>query len=313
MMKRPYMMYLAGLLLFGSNGIVASHISLSSYQIVMLRTMIGNGLLLMLFLLLGQKFTFYNKKKAFVFLLISGISTGISWIFLYEAYVQIGVGIASLLYYCGPVIVMALSPVLFHERLTLPKTAGFALVLCGVLLINGQSAGGVNSWGLFCGAMSAVMYAGMIIFNKKASDITGMENALLQIAISFGTVAVYTVCKSGLELPIQAGDWKWIWMLGLVNTGVGCFLYFSSLGKLPVQTVSICGYLEPLSAVVLSVTLLREAMTPTQAAGAVCILGGALMGECIKSKRKTKEPARESLVLGSSARFVRRVTYQGRK
>ena len=78
MMKRPYMMYLAGLLLFGSNGIVASHISLSSYQIVMLRTMIGSGLLLMLFLLLGQKFTFYNKKKAFIFLLISGISTGIA-------------------------------------------------------------------------------------------------------------------------------------------------------------------------------------------------------------------------------------------
>lgn len=313
-MRRPYVMYMMGLLLFGSNGIVASHISLSSYQIVMLRTMIGSGLLLLLFLLSGQRFTFYNKKKDFVFLLISGISTGISWIFLYEAYVQIGVGIASLLYYCGPVIVMALSPVLFQEKLTLPKIIGFGIVVCGVLLINGQSADGVNPWGLFCGAMAAVLYAGMIIFNKKAKSITGMENALLQIAISFATVAVYTMYKSGLALPIQQGDGKWIWMLGLINTGVGCFLYFSSIGKLPVQTVSICGYLEPLSAVLMSAVLLGEVMTPVQVLGAVCILGGALLGECVKSKQKKREPVRTTTLLGSPARFMHyRVPYQNRK
>lgn len=67
MMKRPYVMYMMGLLLFGSNGIVASHISLSSYQIVMLRTMIGSALLLVLLFLTGQKFTFYKKKKDSMF------------------------------------------------------------------------------------------------------------------------------------------------------------------------------------------------------------------------------------------------------
>lgn len=44
---------------------------------------------------------------------------GISWLFLFEAYRRIGVSIASLGYYCGPVIVMALTPVMFHEKLTL--------------------------------------------------------------------------------------------------------------------------------------------------------------------------------------------------
>ena len=41
---------------------------------------------------------------------------GISWLFLFEAYRRIGVSIASLGYYCGPVIVMALAPVMFHEK-----------------------------------------------------------------------------------------------------------------------------------------------------------------------------------------------------
>ena len=44
-MKQSYFKYIFGLLLFGSNGIVASYITLSSYEIVLLRTLIGSFLL----------------------------------------------------------------------------------------------------------------------------------------------------------------------------------------------------------------------------------------------------------------------------
>ena len=66
---------------------------------------------------------------------------GLSWMFLYEAYQQIGVSLSSLLYYCGPVIVMMLSPMLFHEKLTKPKVIGFAVVIVGVFLVNGNAMG----------------------------------------------------------------------------------------------------------------------------------------------------------------------------
>lgn len=120
-MKRSYMKYFAALLLFGFNGIVASFIELSSYEIVLLRTFIGNVLLIALFFLTRNKLTFYQYKNDSLFLLLSGIAMGTSWMFLYEAYAQIGVSIASLCYYCGPVIVMALSPLLFREKLTASK------------------------------------------------------------------------------------------------------------------------------------------------------------------------------------------------
>ncbi len=59
---------------------------------------------------------------------------------LYEAYQQIGWERHRFLCYCGPVIVMALAPILFHEKLTLHKCLGFLVVLVGVFLINGQAA-----------------------------------------------------------------------------------------------------------------------------------------------------------------------------
>lgn len=138
-MKKSYIKYLISLLLFGANGIVASFIDMNSYEIVFFRTLLGSFLLLLIFLAGRGKFTFYKYKRQFFCLAISGISMGASWMLLYEAYTKIGVSIASLLYYCGPMIVMALSPLLFKEKLTVCKAVGFLTVLCGVFLINGTS------------------------------------------------------------------------------------------------------------------------------------------------------------------------------
>lgn len=286
-MKKSYIKYFTALLLFGSNGIVASFIHLTSYEIVLLRTFIGSVLLIALFFLTRNKLTFYKHKKDSLFLVLSGIAMGTSWMFLYEAYTQIGVSIASLCYYCGPVIVMALSPNLFKERLTAVKIIGFIAVLAGIFLVNGNAFDGSgNGWGIFCGLMSALMYSAMVICNKKAWRIQGMENATLQLFISFLTVFIFVLFKQGLAIRLGTEDIIPMLILGLFNTGIGCYFYFSSIGDLPVQTVAICGYLEPLSAVLFSVAFLHERLSLLQIIGAVCIIGGAVFSE-LSSKRKT--------------------------
>ncbi len=289
---RPLIKYIAALLMFGTNGIVASFIALTSYQIVLTRTLIASLLLAGVFALSRQKVHIFTDRKHALFLVLSGMAMGASWMFLYEAYRQLGVGIASLAYYCGPVLVMILSPVLFCEKLTWPKIAGFLSVAAGMFCVNIQALSeGGSAWGLFCGLMSAVMYAVMVISNKKARSITGLENAMWQLLVSFLTVAVYVLIRQGPVLHITAGSWIPILILGIFNTGIGCYFYFSSIGDLRVQTVAICGYLEPLSAVVFSALLLSERMTAVQLIGAVLILGGAAFGELFRSRlKKPKTP-----------------------
>ena len=274
-MKRSYFKYIFALLLFGSNGIVASFISMNSYEIVLLRTLLGSFLLLAIFLLSKGKFTFYKSKKHFLYLTVSGIAMGTSWMLLYEAYARIGVSISSLLYYCGPVIVMVLSPLLFKEKLTVYKVIGFISVLSGIFLVNGNAlSGGGDTFGILCGGLSAVMYAFMVIFNKKAIGITGLENSMLQLMNSFLTVVIFVGIKQGFVMDIPTKNILPILVLGFISTGIGCYFYFSSIENLPVQSVAICGYLEPLSAVMLSMLILRETMLPMQVIGAVLILGG---------------------------------------
>ena len=298
----PFSKYIAAVLLFGTNGIVASQIALSSYEIVLTRTALGSLFLVSVFVMTRQQLHCWHNKRHLLYLIISGLAMGLNWMFLYEAYTQIGVSLGILACYCGPVIVMMLSPVIFREKMTAPKLLGFLAVLTGMFFVNAQAlADGKTPWGLFCGVMSAVTYAVMVIFTKKAASITGIENAMWQLLISFATVAVFVGMKQGFAMQIAPADVAPILVLGIVNTGIGCYLYFSSIGSLPVQTVAICGYLEPLGALVFSALLLGEKLDAVQIVGAALILGGAAFGEMMGQR----QPAFGALNVPGSAQRIR--------
>lgn len=284
-MQRAYFKYIFALLLFGSNGVVASHIELNSHEIVLLRSVLGGALLVAIYFLAGHRLTVLHHRKDAIYIAFSGIAMALDWLLLFEAYQQIGVSLGMLINYCGPVIVVALSIVLFKEHMTWSKAAALIMAMLGVFLISGQAAAeGVNSWGLLCAGLSALAYAAMVIFNKLSKEITGMENAVLQLLFAAVTVVLFVGCKQGFYIEIASEDWFPILWIGLLNTGGGCYYYFSSIGRLPVQTVAICGYIEPLSAVLFSAVFLHEILLPLQIAGAVLIIGGALIGEGIFQK-----------------------------
>lgn len=295
-MGKDFWKYIISVLIFGTTGIIASNIQLPSQEIVFFRSGIAGLILVILFLLLRKECNALRYKREFGFLALAGAATGANWLLLYEAFQQVGVGTGTLLCYCGTVIVMALGPILFQEKLTREKCIGFLAVLTGLVCINGQALQeGKTFWGMLCGILSAVMFAVLVIANKKAPHITGVENPMWQITIAFLVVATFLLFRGGLPIQVPAGSWPYVLLLGGLS-GIGCYFYLSSMGRLPVQTVAICGYLEPFSAVVLSAILLQESMAPMQMAGAALILGGAmyaeLAGKRVRKKQKTEECVR---------------------
>lgn len=74
--------------------------------------------------------------------------------------------------------------------------------------------------------------------------------------------------------------------VGFIHTGVTYCLYFSSVTWLTGQQAAVLSYIDPLVAVVMSVTVLGESITPLQAAGGLMILGFTLLNEVrIKTNR----------------------------
>ena len=295
-MALAYFKYLLSLLIFGTNGIVANHISLSSRQIVFMRTLIGGLFLGLVFFLSKGRLRALSDRCCLLFLLGSGVCMGTSWMCLFEAYRLVGVSVATLIYYCGPALVLLLSPLVFHERLTLFKVLGIVLALAGMTLVGGVNLQqeGLSS-GLLYAVLSAVLYALMVMFNKKAQGVSGLENTLWQLVFAFVTIGGLAF-SGDLPRTIPAADLPAVALLGIVNTGLACYLYFSSIQVLPAQSVSICGYLDPLSALFFSALFLKERLTPAQLVGALLILGGAAVAEglerCVQ-RRRAEAPKQE--------------------
>lgn len=283
-LRLSYGMYILSMLIFGTNGILVHHISLASSQIILMRTLIG-GLLLTLIVLLRGGFDRAGIRADLLPLLLGGSVLGLNWVALFEAYRQLNVSLATLIYYVGPILVLLFSPVLFREKLNSRKITSVVLVAVGLVCISGSIAlRGMSMRGLLTAVVSALFYAAVIIFNKRITHTGGLQTAALELDIAFVIVLIYMMLTVGLPHP-AVSDIPWIAVIGLVNTGLAYLLYFSGLQKLPAQSAALISYVDPVSALVFSALFLHETMTPVQILGAVLIIGGAVFGE-LKSRNQ---------------------------
>ena len=268
-----YGMYVLSMLLFGTNGYLVSHISLQSSQIVLVRTLIGG------ILLSAMDFTFSRIKPELRNLLAGGIALGLNWVALFAAYRMLNVSLATLIYYAGPMLVLLFSPWLFREALTKRKLTAIIIVAVGLLCITGSiAAGKLSMAGLVTAIGSALFYAALIVFNKRIKNTGGLQTAAIELDVAFVVVLLYVLFTSGFSYPL-ATDIPYLLTIGLLNTGLAYFLYFSSMQRLPAQSVALISYIDPVSALLFSAWLLNENMTLLQIAGAVFIIGGAILGE----------------------------------
>ena len=90
----------------------------------------------------------------------------------------------------------------------------------------------------------------------------------------------YVLSTGSLTLGSLTGiGWVNLLIVGFVHTGITYCLYFSALREIPGQKVAILSYIDPLVAVVISVTILGEPMTIPQIIGGALILGFTLWNE----------------------------------
>lgn len=288
--SKNLILFIASMVIFGTNGLIVANISLGSAEIVLMRTFLGS-LFLLAMVLVKRSFSFADLKADLVPATIGGAALGLNWVLLFSAYRSAGVGLSTLTYYCGPIIVLALSPVLFKEKLTWNKLLAIAAVAVGMFCITGDIEPGSDvQTGLLCGGGAALLYASLIVANKRVKRLSGLNCAMYELIVAFFVVLIYLIA-SNAKLPVipAAEDIVWVLVIGLVNTGLAYYLYFSSLQKLPGQTVALVCYIDPLTALLVSMAFLGEKLLAVQIVGAVLILGGACLGELKFKKTENKK------------------------
>ena len=279
--------YIIAVLLYGTIGTFLRYVSLPSELVAFFRGSIGS-----VFILLYLKARRISMDRAAVrsnlpMLLLSGVFLGLNWIFLFAAYIQTTVAVASLCNYMAPVIVILIAPVVLREPLDKRKLPCVAAAFAGIVLVSGVWGGSLGRLsGVVMGLAGALCFVGVVICNRKLRDIPALDKSVVQLAVSALTILPYVLVKNrGAALTWDLRSVLIVVMLGVVHTGIAYCLYFSGMGSLPIQTVAVLGYLEPVVSVLCSALFLREAMGLPGWIGAMLILGAAVISETMPPEK----------------------------
>ena len=269
--------------IFGTIGLFVKYIPLPSSVTAAVRGLVG-GLVLLLFMLLrGKKPDGAAIKKNFWKLLISGGVMGFNWILLFEAYNYTSVATATLCYYLAPVFITLASP------LVLKKLICVFAALLGMVPVSGILSAGFRLselTGAALGVGAAVLYACVILLNKKLRDISAMDRTLVQLFAAGVVLVPYVLATQDVTaMTLNTTGLVMLAVVAVVHTGVSYVLYFGSLPHLSAQSAAILSYVDPVLAVLLSALVLHEPMTVLTVVGAVLILGAALVGEVDLKKK----------------------------
>lgn len=287
------LMLASSMLIFGTIGLFRRYIPLSSGLLAFSRGILGAlflGLFLMIRRLPEQRLKkrkgSWNRTSASVFflLILSGALIGVNWILLFEAYNYTTVATATLCYYMQPTIVILLSPLFFHERLTAKKLVCAFLAVLGMFLVSGAAGEGIPQGdafrGILCGLGAAALYASVVIMNKCIRNIDPYLKTILQLASASVCLLPYLAVTGQLSyVKLDSFSLLMLLVVGIVHTGIAYTLYFGSTDGLRAQTIALFSYIDPVSALFISVLFLHEPMGAAGLAGAVLILGAAFAAE----------------------------------
>ena len=276
--------------IFGTIGLFVKSISVSSGELALYRALLAMVFIGGVMILKKEHIDLRAIKKQLPFLLLSGAAMGFNWILLFQAYKYTTVSVATLSYYFAPVIVTAVSPLIFKERMGAKQWICFGMSTLGIVLITGigdLSAGRNHLLGIAFALGAAVLYASVMLLNKGIKGVEGIQRTFFQFSAAIVVLIPYVALSGGVSLGgLNLGGWACLLTVGLIHTGITYCLYFSSMKELPGQEVAILSYVDPLVAVLVSVAILHEPLTLTQALGGALILGFTLWNELAPKKNK---------------------------
>jgi len=206
----------------------------------------------------------------------------------YNAVAHLSVGVALLLEYTAPILVVGWLWATTRRRPSNLTLAGVAMAIAGItLVLNVFSGAHINLVGVGWALAAAVCAACYFMMSDEvAADGDGLNFITLAAGgLIVGTAAVAALGATGvMPLTFTTNDavvagWATSWVvpviaLGLIPTAIAYTLGIVGIARLRPRFASLVGLSEVMFAVLAAWVLLGEAITPGQAVGGAVVLMG---------------------------------------
>lgn len=289
--RREVIKYIISCILFGLLPITTKNSTAGPLANTFIRVLVGTFTLMVIFCCSKFRATLWDYTKLqLVFLVISGVCIGLTYLILADTTSKFGTITVTLTYSLGPGLLLVVAPFLFKEvTFTISKTLGFLICTLGIFLLDYQWIFNPEELANFSDVFIGAIFSVVIVYcNRQLEDISGLENAMFQMIIAFFVIFVVYVWKHDLYFNLNESDSWWLILGGIISTALPIYLYLSSIDELRADTIAFVGYLRPITTVTVVVTLYGETFGPNKILGAICILGGVAIANFFRRKNLPK-------------------------
>lgn len=223
--------------------------------------------------------------RTWLFLVLSGLATGASWLCYFKALQNGDVNKVVPVDKCSTVLTIVLAALCFNEPFTLITAAAVFLTGVGTLLMiekrqAAKSAPQNKSW-LFYAAGSAIFASLTAILGKIGieninSNLGTAIRTAVVLVMAWGMVAVTGKRKLLGQIKAKAKEMVFICFSGLA-TGASWLCYYHALQNGLVSVVVAVDKLSVLVTIAFAWLVFGERLTLRSMAGLVCIVVGTLL------------------------------------
>ncbi len=218
----------------------------------------------------------YNLDiKTIIFLILSGISTTLLWIFYFKALDTGDVSKVTPIDKTSIVITLILSMIFLHEKITIIKVISIIFILVGTLLtVNKKTTNEKDNKWILYSILTAIFTSTTTIISKIGlNDIDSVLATFIRTVIVFIILMFIVIIKKKYVYlkDISKKSLRYVIYSGITNT-LSWLFYFASLKD---GETSIVFTIEKLSIVVtilLSVIFLKEKLNRKQIIGIIIIV-----------------------------------------
>ncbi len=288
------LMVIAAGCLWGVIGLFSRKLSAAGFdavQITALRSLVTAAGLFLLLFGKDRKLCRVDWKDLWMFL-GTGICSIAGFNIFYFVTISITtLSVAAILLYTAPFFVMALSAVLFHEKITAQKVKGLVLALAGCICTTGIFSGSiyVTVLGILTGVASGFCYALYSIFGKFALKKYTSETVTLYTFL-MASVAMVPLSHPVDMFSLAVRDFSLtgaILLLGLVCTLLPFLLYTRGLSRMDSGKASVLAFAEPLTATLMGVVAFGEVPDGFGWLGVILLFGALVLLQMPQKQRKT--------------------------
>lgn len=242
-------------------------------------------------LVLVKKRSLRISLREFASLLFLALLFSFSSITLFTSFRYIDVGISCTVLFVYPSLVAIISAVFYGERLSGVVVGAIALATMGVVFLSrGSPEAPLNLTGLLLALSSALLYALYIVGVRQMKSIRRLRSEKLNFYVMLLGLMVY-VCnlRFGADLQVLSSSLLWgcAILLAIIPTIVSLETLTMAIKLIGATRAAILGALEPLTAIIVGVSLFGEVLTWRIIVGFLLIISGVFL---IVSQRKNSTP-----------------------